>query len=111
MDNTFQIILHSGESIDISCGPGQGKAEEFFLGSQEAIYVACGNSALYIQHQPGNAVTEYYKSLAENRTLTVSCNKSNTDYESKDFAKNFLNFWVLKTAFSSSSFKHKSYRI
>lgn len=78
MDNNFVIILRSGETIDVSCGPGQGRAETLTLRRRQRVIVQCGEgdniSQLIIQCRPGNPQEpDLFRQLAKNQTLTVTC--------------------------------------
>lgn len=71
----FQIILRNGESIDVSCGPGVGRASTFTLAPKQAVIVTCGNSTLFIQCQPGNVEQTFQLTLDKNQTVTVACSR------------------------------------
>jgi hypothetical protein len=72
----FQIILRNGESIDVSCGPGQGRSFTQTLAPHQAVIVQCGSSQLFIQCQPGNVQQTLGPiMLDKNQTLTVECSR------------------------------------
>jgi hypothetical protein len=76
IDLNFQIILRSGESIELSCGPGQGQSFNVPLAPKQAVILKCGDTSIQVQCQPGNVQQTLGPIFVDkNQTVVVSCQR------------------------------------